>query len=82
MLVDVETTRPGDGELVMADGTSSATVVGTADQIAGVTASSTLVASAAGACSQPQSAYVPLPQLIDHISPYTAVDTAARRNRP
>ena len=82
VLVNVENAvppdmEPRDGNVDAADGRGS-TAVCTGDQT-GVTSSSP--ASPARVYCQAQAdvnvaAYVPLPQLIDHISPYTAVDTA------
>jgi len=70
--------EPRHGNVDAEDGTSSAAVC-SADH-SGVVGSSS-AGRPAGARCQAQSAvnvtaYVPLPQLIDHISPYTAVDTA------
>jgi len=81
-------TERGDGYAEPAFATSSAAgqSVSTAEQ-SDVVASSSLVMSASSAPAGCQTqtavdvpvstqAYVPLPQLRDHISPYTAVDRA------
>lgn len=83
MLENVENALPEDseprhGNVEAEDGTGSAAVC-SGDQSGGVASSSS--GRPAGARCQALSAvnvaaYVPLPQLIDHISPYTAVDTS------
>ena len=73
-MVDVDTARRDRNDVAAADGTA-AVYMGDHHQ-ASVSGPSSR--PAAGACcpALQSAAYVPLPQLIDHISPYTAVDTA------
>ena len=90
MLVNTETDSPRYTELGDDDIEEAVGALSVAGQSASIADQSSVVASSssvssAGACCQAQSmvsnafsvqAYVPLSQLVDCISPYTAVDTA------
>jgi len=85
----VNAVQPGDGGAAMAVLSASSAAVqsaDTTDQTGVVVASSSPYTGSATPAARyqsnnntadlPPAGYVPLPQLFDHISPYTAVDTA------